>query len=190
MLEVLRARARSLGVADRIHRHRTDMRHLSLGRLFPLAIIPMNTFQLMHEHSDQVDALRAIRAHLQPEGELILEVANPDFPGIERSIGELVAAGAHLDTERDVLMLHSSRYDALDIERRRVQFTLRVDERAHDGSTAVFIREFDVRLFSPDELTTVLRQSGFEVLDAYGDFDRSPLAAESDLQLYRCRAVS
>ncbi|MDH3227363.1 MAG: class I SAM-dependent methyltransferase [Thermoleophilia bacterium] len=187
MLIVLSSRAERLGLADRISVHAADMRRLELGRRFPLAIIPMNTFQLMHERADQVDALVAVHRHLESDGELLLEVANPDFSAIERSVGALVPAGTHRDEEREVLMLHSSRYDSVDLERRRATFTLRIDERADDGSSAVFVREFDVRLFSPAELRALLEETGFEVLDVYGDFDRTPLTEAADRQLLRCR---
>jgi hypothetical protein len=77
----------------------------------------------------------------------------------------------------------------LDVETRRVTFTLRIDERAEDGSNAVFTREFDVRLFSEGELRGLLQEAGFEVLDVYGDFDLSSPSDESELQLFRCKAA-
>jgi SAM-dependent methyltransferase len=187
MLGVLSSRAERLGLSDHVSAHVADMRRMDLGRRFPLAIIPMNTFQLMHERADQVHALAAAHSHLESGGELILEVANPDISGIARSVGELVPAGAHRDEQREVLMLHSSRYDSVDLDGRRARFTLRIDERGDDGSSAVFVREFDVRLFTPDELHALLEDTGFEVLDVYGDFDRTPLSAAAELQLYRCR---
>jgi SAM-dependent methyltransferase len=186
MLDVLAQRATAQGVSHLVTPCEADMRRLDLGRRFPLAIIPMNTFQLMLEREDQLGALGGVRRHLEPGGELIIEVANPDFPAIERSLGELVPAGAYRDEQRGVLMLHSSRYDAIDLGRRRATFTLRIDETADDGVTATFVREFEVRLFPPDELSDLLEESGFSVLEVLGDFDGAGLSDDAEIQLVRC----
>lgn len=186
MLDELLDAAESADCEQRVVPHCQDMRELDLGRTFPLIIVPMNTFQLMHTSVDQDAALQSLARHLEPKGELIIEVANPDFGFIQGSLGELHPAGMFFDRSRGVTLVHSSRYDTFDESAKRATFTWRIDEQASSGETTTFYREFDVRLFPPSELLALLSANGLQVRESLGDFDGSPLTDESDLQLHRC----
>lgn len=190
MLAELAARARPRGCEHLITTRRQDMRRLDLGRRFPLVIVPMNTFQLMHTPDDQAAALAAFREHLAVDGELVIEVANPDFASIAGSLGQLQPAGIHRDDDRGVTLVHSSRYDLVDETARRASFTWRIDERGPGDRTATFVREFDVRLFPASELTALMHEAGLSVVESMGDFRGNPLTESSQVQLHRCvRAV-
>ena len=183
MLDELKRAAQHLGVADLITTHCADMRDFSLGRLFPTIIVPMNTFQLLHDGDDQRAAFAAAARHLEQDGELIIEVARPDFDGIEAALGALLPSGSHA-LESGGLLLHSSRYDSLDRAARRAQFTLRIDRTPRDGAPPVE-RHFDVRLFAPGELATVAEDAGLSLLDDRGGFDGEPPSSSSEIQLLR-----
>ena len=55
-----------------------DVRSLSVpGRAFPLAVAPMQVFQLLGGHSGRAAALAAVRGHLEPGGLLAVALADP-----------------------------------------------------------------------------------------------------------------
>ena len=186
MLRELVSRARERGLHERITPVAADMRDFRLSDRFGAVLLPMNTFQLMHSREDQLACLRALHSHLSPGGEVIIEVAHPDFGAIEGSLGALVASGVWHDPESGRTLLHSSRYDTFDRAARRVTFTLRIDERGPDGEPGTALeRNFDVRLFTSGEMVQLLESAGLSPIASHGDFDGRPLRTDSEIQIHR-----
>lgn len=179
-------------VAARVHPVRADMRALgALGDArFPLAIMAMNTFQLMLSPDDQLLALRAARERLAPGGELCFDVSLPDVGDIAGSLGLVRHAGEHEDPETGVSLLHTACYEDFDPVSQTLRFMLRADERDATGAVRAFVRRFTVHLFLPSELRHLLARAGLEVVAAYGGFSGEPVEAGSERQVYRCRAAA
>ena len=79
MLEIARSKARLLETGQgKIDLRSGDMRDFSLGRTFPLAIIPFRGFLALLSVEDQVRCLTIIREHLEPDGRLIFNIFVPD----------------------------------------------------------------------------------------------------------------
>jgi SAM-dependent methyltransferase len=75
LVAALGKRARDAGL--RIRAETADVRALSLGRRFRLAVAPMQVFQLLGGREGQRAALRSAREHLDPGGRLALALADP-----------------------------------------------------------------------------------------------------------------
>ncbi len=56
-----------------------DMTTLDLGRRFPLIVAPSRVFQFALTTAEQRAALQAFRAHLAPEGRLVLDLFDPSL---------------------------------------------------------------------------------------------------------------
>ncbi len=89
MLRIAEQRRRALAsdVAARLSFVQADMRTLDVGRQFPLVVTPSRVFQFLLTSEAQREALLALRAHLRPEGLLVLDLFDPllDFvvPGAQ-----------------------------------------------------------------------------------------------------------
>jgi SAM-dependent methyltransferase len=79
MLDVCRAKLllEAPDVRSRVHLVREDMRDFALRQNFALATIPFRPFQHLTTVEDQRACLQTIHAHLQPGGQLILDLFNP-----------------------------------------------------------------------------------------------------------------
>lgn len=164
-----------------------DMRDFSLGRRFALVIIPFRGFLSLLTVEDQVSALDCIRHHLLPGGRLVFNVFQPD-------LNMLVQPGDGAYHLRDVNDPESGRrlviwhQSSCDNYNQVVHARLIVDELDESG-TAVgrFYRDFRLRYAHRWELHHLLTNSGYEIVDLYGDFDRTPFDEDSEEMVWTAR---
>lgn len=178
MLEVAESKRRLVApeVAGRIELVEGDMRDVALARTFPLAIIAFRSFAHLLTVDDQRRCLRNVHRHLDPGGLLALNIFDPrldlclpdpaaTYPQ-PRGTAEL-AAGALVEVEAV-----ARNNDPL---RQLMTETWRFTERAADGTVLrQEIEELVLRWTYRYELYHLLELSGFDVIDEYSDFRRSP----------------
>jgi SAM-dependent methyltransferase len=179
MIERAQEKAATRGLT--VEWHVADMRALSLGRTFRMAFIATNALQHLHD-AESLEAffLRA-REHVDPGGQLIVDVFNPSVQKLSRSIESRHAHNKfELADGRPVEVDVGSEYLS---DRQLLHFELkyRVDGR--------IIRAKDVRMrcIFPEELLALCRAGGFEPAERFGDYDQSPFRAESPQQIVVCR---
>jgi len=180
----------SADVAARITSVCADMRTFALDAPAALAIAAMNTLQVLLTPDDQLACLERIRANLTAEGELWFDVAMPDVVDIQSALGVVRAGDVYTDPATGIRLAHAFWFDWVDPITQTAQFTHRVDEIAPDGIARSFLRYHEVHIFAPVELRHLLARSGFEILQAWGDFAGGPLEAGSERQVYRCRVIA
>ena len=156
-----------------------DMRELSLGRTFPLIIIPFRSFLALLSVEDQVRCLTGIREHLEPDGRLIFNIFVPD----PQMLVEDEDAAFHLrdvtdpDTGRTSVVWQQTRVDTFN---QVLSVRLIVDEIDQEGVVGKrFYRDYQIRYAHRIEVLHLLERCGFEVVDLYGDFDYSPFDEDS-----------
>ncbi len=165
--------------------HCADMRHLKLDRIFPLILIPMNTLQAFTAPADVDQVFARLRHHLAPAGVFAFDVVLPDLD-VMREIAGQEFPGARYDAPTGETLRHRSRFDAVDRTSGNVTFTTLIDESHPERGTTTHVREHHVHLFTPSEMWDHIARAGMEVQAVYGDFDGSPLSADSERQVYRC----
>ena len=161
-----------------------DARHFDLRRRFGFIFEAGATFQHMLTRADQEAFLASARAHLEPLGHLVL--------------GALVPAGALLESDLEEKEWFT--YTGPEGQRVRVGGTDDYDaatqvktETAYrrwetaEGQAVERVAPLRLRYTYPVELEALLQDHGFTVLERYGDYDFSPLTAESMHQFYVCQ---
>ena len=178
-------------VRERVTTVEGDLRHLALGRRFPLVLVAMNTLQVLTSPPDRIACLRGIRDHLADGGELIFDVALPDVEEITSSMGRERPGGRSRDPETGAVLVHSAWYDRWEPETATLEFTLRVVEHAGGGvPPRESLRRHRVHLFTPDEIAGLMARAGLEPIDVAGDFDGTPIGPCAERQVHRCRAAA
>ncbi len=179
MLELAESkrRLRAPEVADRIELVEGEMRDVSLARTFPLVIIAFRSFAHLLTVDDQRRCLRNVHRHLDPGGLLALNVFDPRLdlclPGLAgsypqpRGTAELAETGSRVEVEAV-----ARTNDPL---RQVMTETWRFTELAADGAVLrEEVEELVLRWTYRYELHHLLELSGFDVVDEYSDFRRSP----------------
>ena len=156
-----------------------DMRDFALDRKFALVIIPFRGFLSLLTVEDQRRTLDAIKRHLAPGGRLILNIFVPDLDMLvqEGDVAYHFRDVTDPDTGVTHVIWHQSRYDNHNqiINARTIVETL--DEKGA-VSTRIY-RDFQLRYVHRWEMHHLLEVCGYEILDLFGDFGRSPFEESS-----------
>ena len=180
MLEKARSKARLLEAGHgNMNLQMGDMRDFSLGRTFPLVIIPFRGFLALLSVEDQVRCLTIIREHLEPDGRLIFNIFVPD----PQMLVEDEDAAFHLRDVTDPVTGRSFvlwQQTGVDTFNQVLSVRLIVDEIDRDGTVSKrFYCDYQIRYAHRIEVLHLLERCGYEVVDLYGDFDYSPFDEES-----------
>ena len=185
MLEKLRQKAGALSrdVAGRISVHQDDMRSFTLGESFKLIIIPFRAFLHNVTRDDQVAALRRAHAHLEPGGELALNVFHPSLEFMAANAGAYAGVWRWRETRKVqaggfVVYSDATRYDTV---HQRLESMIRSEEFAADGSLQrTNMMHLELAYLYRSDIASLLQESGFELLRVSGDFHGRPFERDSD----------
>ena len=159
-----------------------DMRNFSLAKEFSQIIIPFRGFQSLLSVEDQILTLKNIKKHLNSNGRLILTLFVPNIDEMikdEDNLYHYRDVIDPLDNSKNIIWLKNNfdQYSQIINTRMvvdRVNNNLSVDSR--------IFRDFSLRYIYRWEMYHLLKSCGFEIVDLYGDFDRSEYD-ESSLEM-------
>lgn len=180
MLAVLRHKLAQRGAETqrRVELVEGDMRRFSLGRQFPLILIPYRAFLHLLTPKDQRQALTCIREHLTADGRLIFNVFDPNLELLAAQMGPLGTAlrkdseFVHPETGRRVMVWFTGRIDA---EQQQLHAYFIFEEVDDDGRMVEKIYSpLTLRYIYRYEMRYLLELCGYKIEALYGDFRRGP----------------
>lgn len=173
--------------AGRLQVVEADLAAFDLAGSATLAIASMNTLQVLVAPEDRIGCLGAVRRALRPGGELVFDVALPDFGDLAASLGVVRQLAAWSDDEGSVA--HWAVVDDLDPITQTMLLRTTVDLTDAAGRLERTVDETELHLYTPCELELLLTTTGFEIVDLDGGFAGEPLDPSSERQVYRCRVA-
>jgi SAM-dependent methyltransferase len=167
-----------------------DCRTLNLGERFRLVTMTGNAFQEFRTRADQEGLLGSVRRHLAPGGLFAFETRFPRLSELltaEVLSGEWSAESVWRKYEnaqgQTVTVSTSQRYDAVQQIAEYV-----IHQRWEEGGQpAVKTERAVLRFVFPREMEALLHYNGLAIRDAYGDWDRQPLAGTSPRMIFVCQ---
>ena len=152
-----------------------DMTKFRIKEKYALVTLPFRPFQHLITTDDQKACLRCIHHHLQPHGQVIIDVFNPNPAFLVRS--------AQNAQEREDLpptplpnggsLRRASRFAGFHRERQFNDCELIYYVTGPDGKTQRLVQSFPMRYFYRYEMEHLLQICGFKIVDMFGDFDKS-----------------
>lgn len=187
MLDVARQKIKGIGSESKnVTLVDGDMRDFSFGRTFPLVIIPFRGFLSLLTVEDQTRTLLNVKRHLASGARFIFNIFVPDNEMLvqEGDIPYHFRDVTDPDTGNRYVLWHQSQYDN---HSQVIGVRLIAEEIDPDGAMIQrFFRDFQLRYAYRWEMHHLLEKCGFEVIDVYGDFDRSPFAESSTEMIWVC----
>lgn len=175
MLNVARRKMRRLqGAAGSLTLVEADMRDFSLDQKFNLVIIPFRGFLSLLTVEDEAQTLRNIGRHLAPGGRLAFSIFVPDLNMLvqEGDVPYHYRDVTDPDTGATLVLWHQSSYDN---HNQIVNARIIVEELDEAGVVRRRLyRDFQLRYIHRWEMHHLLELCGYQVLDLFGDFERSP----------------
>ncbi len=151
-----------------------DMRDFTLDQKFKLVIIPFRGFLSLLTVEDQARTLLNIKRHLAPGGRLVFNIFVPDLDMLvqEGDVAYHLRDVADPETGRRFVLWHQSSYDNFN---QIITARIIADELDKEGVVIRRVyRDFQLRYVHRWEMQHLLRLCGYDILDLYGNFYRSP----------------
>ena len=180
---VQRAREKSADLS--IRWVEADARSFDLDQRFALIFESGAMFQHLLDRPDHEACLARVHAHLAFGGLFVMSVTFPSV-GMMQNM-EHHNWFEHTDAQgRQVRVSGDIHYDPI-----RQTYHENATRRWIDATGIEVVRHapLTLRLFFPQELEALLHYNGFEVIERYGNWDHSPLQADSSTITMICRAI-
>ena len=185
MLSRFRDKMQSLSenIKNNIAMVRGDIGRFTLKKIFQTIICSSNTLFLLESEAAIADALNCMRSHLLPSGEFIIDVdaisaetrlALASYP--HEDVADIAVMGKSGDeplqrTHSIEVLGPSVANSETSLSRKR----FRVSYKYRDPSGVICAtRREDVLLLTPDELSRLICEQGFEITEQFGWYDRRP----------------
>jgi SAM-dependent methyltransferase len=181
MLKVCRERMRDEpeGVQSRIRLVEGDMRDFRAGQTFRLVTVPFRPFQHLTTVAEQIACLTAIRQHLIPGGQLILDIFNPSLEALTRdNVGQEYGDEPEFETPDGRRVIRRHKIAARDLYNQINQIELIYDVTHPDGRQERLVHAFPMRYLFRFEAEHLLARCGFEVEEVFADYDKSPYGSK------------
>lgn len=179
MLVEARRKAHAAGSNTRyVH---ADMRKFSLGgERFAFIFIGGNSICHLLDIDSFEACMACVREHLAEGGRFLIDVYVPSLPRLINGTGvrEKLTTYDDPDGAGRVVVTHTATYDAItQINSAKTFHQFPGEPSEREGSLVL-------KMYFPQELQALLRHNGFRVVEAYGNYDKSPLANGSPRQIY------
>jgi len=176
-LDILRAKLaqRPPETQSNVILHRGDMRDFSLGKKFPLIIIPFRPLQHLYTIEDQIATFMQLRTHLTDRGQLAFNVFAPRYDLLEQ-IGHEQVDTEYPDPDDPELIVR--RYFVRhSLNRLQQYFDGEFIYRTFRGDKIVLEERAPLRMsyYSYPHLQLLFEHCGFEVEAEYGSFEKEPI---------------
>ncbi|GEN35571.1 class I SAM-dependent methyltransferase [Aneurinibacillus danicus] len=170
--EYLLARAREKTDAANVTYYRYDMREIPFESEFDILFNLFTSFGYFEEDNENEKVLHKMAQALKPGGHLVIDYLNPLY--IEEKL--VPESTREVDGKQIV-------------ERRKIEdgFVIKEISITENETTRQFWER--VRLYSRQEMESMLTKAGIEVRDVYGDYDFQPYSKDGKRMLIYGRCV-
>ena len=188
MLRVLKAHIAKepAQIRRRITLHEGDMRDFSLGRKFPLIIIPFRPLQHMYTVGDQVKALATGASHLHRNGILAFDVFYPRMELISAGIGQEIV-DLEWQANSNSTVRRYFRKDSVDKIHQVFNFTFIFRTYQDDKLVQEESEPFKLSYYTYPHLKALFRLARLESVAEYGSFAKTPLDNAADQMIFLLR---
>jgi hypothetical protein len=165
-------------VQDRVTLVQADMRDFDLNKTFSLVTTPFRPFQHLLTVEDQLKCLNCIRSHLVTGGFLILDLFNPSLTHLTQdNLGEEVGMEPPFTTPEGVTVRRCNKTVSRDFHNQINQVELIYYLTHPDGRKERLVHAFPMRYLFRYEAEHLLARCGFEVIELYSDYQKSPFGS-------------
>jgi ubiquinone/menaquinone biosynthesis C-methylase UbiE len=186
MLEIAGRKRDAVGLRDReIRLVEADCLNLNLGERFDWVCVFFNTFLAFTTLEQQDAVLQGALRHMKPRGRFWLDVFQPDLRRLARPQSRDLAPTLFHAPRLDRTVLKTT--DIVQHPERQLQrITFNYQWVTKAGQIVRRSRKFDLTYLFPRELQMLLERNGLRVEHLWGDYDASPVGANSPRMIARC----
>lgn len=156
-----------------------DMTQFDLREKFRSILIPFRPFQHLLEPAEQMACLACAKAHLAPQGRLIVDFFQTDPERMHDSKFQSESQLTEYDLPDGRHVALSERIAAFHRAEQKNNVEMIFNVRHTDGRQERLVMAWTLRYFFRYEVEHLLARCGFRLDSVYGNFDGSPLRDDS-----------
>ncbi len=158
-----------------------DMRYFNFNKKYDRVFIPFNSLLHILNENDLLITFKQIRKHMHSNSQFFIDIFVPHQ--------EYLISSNHLEkrveffnsiNKKETIIKEKTIYNS-DTETIQVSWYYEHNKEIYQE----FV--FDMKIYYPDTMNRILVDSGFEVLNVWGDYNQSTLSEKSNLQIYKCQ---
>jgi len=163
-----------------------DMKNFKLEREFKLVLIPFNSFLLLPKKEDQEKCLRNVRDHLRDDGLFYVDIYSPrfEFCAEEKSPIRFLKHFYVPETKKVVLQWE---YVERNMAEQISEIDFLYEEYDAEGNFKRKARHLTMGIIFRFEMQFMLEKNGFEIVEFYGDYNKSPFTTRSQQMIFICK---
>ena len=188
MLKLCRDKISKLSkdVASKIKVEPGNMSNFSLNRSFKFVFVPFNSFLLQPNKTDQENCLKCAYNHLDDDGIFMVDIFSPNFKLCAEEKSDIrFLRHFYFPPEQKVIMQWEY------VERNMAEQVLDIDflyeEYDKNGNINRHTRHLTMGVIFRYEMQLMLEKNGFEIVEFYGNHDKSKFTNESPQLIYICK---
>ena len=159
-----------------------DMRSFDFKKKFDKIFIPFNSLLHILNEQDFLSTLDCIKHHMHDQSELFIDIFVPHSDYLQdtgNSPNKRVEFFNSMN-KKETIIKESILYDD-------VKEIITVDWLYENQHEIYKKFSFQMKIYYPDTMNRILTDSGFYIIDLWGDYQKSQFSTESNLQIYKCR---
>jgi predicted TPR repeat methyltransferase len=164
MLKIAKEKGRNHGVD--ITYLNVDMRNFNLNKKFDLLTMSGNSFQALLTEKDQLDCLSSIASHMHEKSLFIMNTRNTTSDEM-RTTEKFEHWHDFIDDKNQLVKVYGMQ--VFDPKTNIVKYTTKRSWQSFETLT-----EIELKFTNLMDLSKILKQSGLEILETYGDFMKAP----------------
>lgn len=164
-----------------------DMRKWHGREPFDLIVVPCASITHLLELQDQLDVWRQAFQNLAPGGRFVVETVMPSFSAYADSFSNPPRTLVEIDRDvtdepRKIRLVRRKTVNYVPNEQ-RAQILFLYEKYHRKILVESYIDDFESHVYFPRELRLLYLHAGFEIEDVFGDYNRRPLRASSQLMI-------
>ena len=176
------------GLSSKIDVIEGDMSNFSLENRFKFIFISLNSFLLLISKKKQEDCLKCIYNHLEDDGIFMVDIFSPNFKLCAEEKSDIrFLRHFYYPPENKVVLQWEY------VERNMAEQLMNIDflyeEYDKDGNLNRYTRHLTMAIIFRYEMQMMLEKNGFEILEFYGNYDKSRFTNKSPQIVYVCRKL-
>ncbi len=157
-----------------------DMRSFDLDQKFNFIFIGFNSiFHLMNE-KDVLSFFKCIKKHLTDDGTFLIDTFIPDPLFLYRDKQKYYVMEFDTPDGMNCIVSETNDYHT-ESQINHINWFFN-----YEGKDEPEVFTFDMHMIFPDTMDRLLMDAGLKIKEKYGDYEKTPLGPESQLQIYTC----
>jgi len=158
-----------------------DMRSFELDQKFQFIFIGFNSIFHLLTNEDVKSCFKYIHKHLTEEGTFLIDTFIPDPLFLYRDKQKYYVMEFDTSDGAHCIVSETNEYDN-ETQINHIQWYFN-----YEGKDDPEIFKFDMHMIYPDTMDRLLSDAGLVIREKYGDYEKTPLGPESQLQIYECK---